>query len=201
MRETKVRSTSPAIRKILDATVGADWSGTHVIIYELPTTWRYTGSRWDSRNPAWMIDDVGVLLATGKARISSPPSAPSQVPYHVEHLAPHDREVIVRKKIVGPVEIIISEAAVDSDAIAIATDALLSRDQPAAKEAADVCGATAELCLALANAHARALSRGENVGDLTAALTSTTQTPAAKRAKKSAAQLEREIASALSRRR
>lgn len=202
MRETKVNKNSPAIRKILSATVGPKWTGTYVVVRELPSTWRYTGSSTDSRDEAWFLD-LSELFGTGVTRIREPPMTRSPTPYRVEHLAPHGYDAIVR--LVGQlakrrVEIIISDSAIDSSAIAVATDALLTRDKSAAREAAGACGVTADLCMALAEAHARALMKGEAAGDLTATLASTAQTPSAKRAKKTAAQLDREIAAALSRR-
>jgi hypothetical protein len=212
MRSTKVSVTSPAIRKILSATAlsalanrgrPGPYRGV-VVVRELPSNERYVGgsvSRGETES--WLID-LSELFGSGRVRVSelSEPGRgvvtllgdwTSGLADEIRHLAPQQHEALVRRGMVlserygkGGIEIIIREDAIDSVAIAVATDALLARDKKAAQEAVGACGATSELCMALAEANAKALKTGEQrVGE---------------RPKKTAAVLDREIAAALSRR-
>lgn len=209
MRSTTVSKTSPAIRKILKAALGAKDAAGHrgpIVVRELPSTSRYVPSgyvpssaeRHAPDTGVWSVD-LGELFGSNRATFDGVPFAVSEPARQIWDLAPRPHEALVFRRKAG-IDIVILDDAIDSSAVAVTTDALLARDKKAAQQAASACGVTAELCMALADAHAKALAKGELAGDLTATLVTTSQTPSAKRAKKTAAQLDREIAAALSRR-
>lgn len=201
--DTQVSKTSPAIKQIIAATIGADWPGKRVTVREVSPSWTHT-EYIDDKTLAWYVPLS--TLGIRHVRIWQP-VRPSYGGPPVVHPAPQANEALVHVfRLRGPqsMEIVVAEDAIDRQAVSVAADALLAggkKASAAAAEAAKLCGATGGLCLAIAEAHAKSFKKGEVAGDLTATLVSTPQTPSAKRAKKSAAQLEREIKAALAHRR
>lgn len=214
MTETLVSRASPAIRQIISATVGANWPGMNVVVREVPAGWEYTDmdAVWARhRSPrlvrAWYLN-LETLGAAGKVRVWEADRSPIGGPAVVQP-APQAYEALVHlsqvgKRLTPRLEIIVLQDAIDSQAIAVATDALLTggkKAKEAAVTAAKLCGAaTGSLCLAIAEAHAKTLAKGERFGDPSAASVTTAQTPSARRQKKSAKQLEAEIQTILRRR-
>lgn len=202
--DTQVSKSSPAIKQIIAATVGSDWTGKKVVIREVPASWEFTQYIDDKLN-AWYLN-LDTLSATGQVRVWSP-EQPRYGGPNVVMPAPKSHEALVlawRVPRSQGMEIIIREDAIDPQAVAVAADALLRGGKQRGAEAAAatrLCGATGGLCFAIAEAQAKTFQKGERFGDLTGALVSTSETRAAKREKKTAQQLEREIAVALAHRR
>lgn len=201
--DTQVSKTSPAIKQILAATVGSGWPGKRVVVRQVSQLWSHI-EYIDDKTSAWYVQLA--TLGGGMVRVWEP-ERPTYGGPSIVHPSPQQHEALVHAWRSGTrtgVEIIVLEQAIDRHAVSVATDALMTGGKKAASaavEAAKVCGATGGLCLAIAEAHAKAFKKGEAAGDLTPTLVSTSQTPSAKRAKKSAVQLEREIAAALAHRR
>jgi hypothetical protein len=202
--DTTVSKASNEIKRLLAATVGANWRGTKVVVREIPT-WEVdevASTHYPDAQQAWCFN-----FSTGRALVGKIESTASgRSVYRGADPALNEALLIVRStkalRPTGPKEIwiIVQEGAIDSQAIAVITDALLAGDKKGAASAAKLCGVAGGLCMALAEAHAHALMKGERGRDLTATLVSTSITPSANRARRSAKQLEREIQSALSRR-
>lgn len=186
-RDTKVSKTNPAIKKILEATLGSESPGASIVVREVPPTWEHT-EYIDDKTKAWYLN-LATLFGSGQVRVHSP-ERPRYGGPSVVHPAPQSHEALVhllgRSTGRRSVEIILREDAIDSAAVAVATDALLTGNKKAALQAAGSCDKTAGICLALAEANAKALGKGER-GETG-------------KTKRSAAQLDREIAAALSRR-
>lgn len=185
-RDTKVSKTNPAIKKILEAVLGSEAPGSSIVVREVPSTWEHT-EYIDDKTKAWYVN-LTTLFGSGQVRVYVPEDPRYGGP-NIVHPAPQVHEALVHLRRLGKrgVEIIVHEDAIDSAAVAVATDAVLAGNKKAALQAAGSCGKTAGICLALAEANAKALSKGER---------GTTG-----KTKGRAAQLDREIAAALSRRR
>jgi hypothetical protein len=178
--ETPVSKTSPAIKQIIAATVGASWGGKKIVVREVPSSWEHT-EYIDDKTLAWYLN-----LATLRVW------QPERVRYGglaVMHPAPKIGEALIHVlRLQGPqsMQIIVQEDAIDSATVSVVTDALLARDKKSAEAAAKRCGVSGGLCLALAEAHAKALKKVESG-----------ERPKTTR---SVRQLDREIKAALSRR-
>jgi hypothetical protein len=184
----------------------------NVVVREVPADWAYTDTSWGRlRSPrlvrAWYLD-LETLGGTGKVRVWEADRSLQGGPAVVQP-APQMHEALVHLREVGKratprLEIIVLQEAIDAHAIAVVVDALIPGGKKAKAEAvaaAKLCGAAAGLCLAIAEADVKTLAKGERFEDLTAASVTTSQTPAAKRQRKSAKQLEADIQAVLSRRR
>jgi len=204
--DTQVQKTSPAIKQIIAATVGADWPGKKVVVREVSPAWQHT-EYIDDKTLAWYLN-LSTLAETGQVRGVWRPEAVRYGGPAVIHPAPQPHEALIhvwRSQGKQGMEIIVREDAIDHQAVAVATDALLGGGKPkergaAAAAAAKLCGNTGGLCLAIAEAHAKAFKKGETFEDLHEAAHVMAFSPRGKRKKKSAAQLEREINAALAHR-
>lgn len=146
--ETPVSKTSPAIKQIIAATVGASWGNKKIVMHKVPSSWKHT-EYIDDKTLAWYLN-----LATLR---SWRPDRPHYGGPSVIHPAPKLGEALIHVlRLRGPqsMEIIVQEDAIDSATVAVVTDALLERDKKSAAEAARRCGVAGGLCLALAEAHA-----------------------------------------------
>lgn len=177
--ETLVSKASPAIKQIIDATFKDNWQGEpswrgKVIVREEPLLeFHATNPR-----PGWYVN-----LTT----LSTKPVFAKRMERFGPWIAPGPGpgEVLVVRGGAGLI-IIVPEGMVDASAVGVATDALLAGDKKGAAATAKLCGEAGGLCMALAEAHAKALTQGES--------------GKGRKTKKSAAQLDREIAVALARR-
>lgn len=179
-RDTQVSRTNPLVKRILAATVG-DFRGK-VVVREVPYGWTHT--EYIDDHSKWFY-----LSLVPDVRVHHIPDRPTmRVPAYA-HPAPQSHEVFVhlwRSMGKQGVELIVSEEAIDASTIAVATDALLEGDKKAAAEVVAGMGPMAGMGLAIAEAHAKALKKGER-GEVP-------------KRPKTARQLDREIAAALARR-
>jgi hypothetical protein len=209
---TVVSRSSPAIKKIVAATVGPYWPGKHVVVSEVPASWQWTDDVWSRRRTrlehAWYLN-LDTLSAAGQVRVWKPdPELTRSDGPDAVHSAPQVYEALVHLYAMGTgktprLVIFVLDDAIDPQAIAVATDALLAggkKAKEAAVKSASLCGATGGLCLAIAEANAKTLAKAHGFEDLTAASLTTSRTPSAKRQKKTAAQLDAEIRTILGRR-
>jgi len=196
--DTQVSRASPAVKQIIDATVGEDWPGKRVVVREVQPSWEHT-EYIDDHTLAWYLN-LATLAGTGQVRVWKP-ERPRYGGPAVVHPAPKDHEALVHVWRQGGsqgMEIIVLQSAIDAAAVSVATDILLAgggkKAAAAAAQAASVCGAnTGGLCLALAEANTKALRKGQGARELTP--------ESSTREKKKSARLEREIQAALAHRR
>jgi hypothetical protein len=184
--DTPVSKTSPAIKQIIAATIGASWGGKKVVVREVPSSWEHT-EYIDDKTLAWYLN-LATLVGSGQVRVWQPERVRYGGPA-VVHPAPKIGEALIHVlRLHGPqsMEIIVQEDAIDAATVDVAVDALLSHDKKSAEAVAKRCGVTGGLCLALAEARAKSIGKIER-GEVG-------------KTKRSAAQLDREIAAVLGRR-
>lgn len=205
---TEVSKSNPTIKAILVATVGGAWKGRRVVVREVSSDW-WHASHHDDNTKAWYLNLA--TIAAGKTPHAQRALKAAYGEPAVRLNAPEGGDtLVIHQKFQGHdmgVEIVIpseysrfTRGAIDSASLAVATDALLEKNKPAAVAALAGNGALAGLAMAIAEAHAKSLSKGQAAGDLTAASVSTSTKAVATRARKSAAQLDREIAAIVGRR-
>jgi hypothetical protein len=198
---TEVSKSNPTIKKILAATVGPAWRGRRVTIVEAPYGWEHT-QYIDDQMHGWYLNLATLPAIRPYARQTPRPTygGPNLV-----HKRPEGDDVfVIRERFLGKdlgVEIVIPDHVIDhSSALSVATDALLEKNKKSAVATLARFGVFAGVAMAIAEAHAKTLTKGERAGDVTGAIVSTSQSASTKRAKKSAARLEREISAVLGRR-
>jgi len=146
-------------------------------------------------DPGWehtqYIDDQARIWHLNLASMRAHPAQKPRYggPSLVFTIGDSNEALVIHERFMGKdtgVEIVVSNREIDEDTVQVATDALLQQDRRAAVEVCAGCGATAGICMAMAEAHASTRTKG--------AIGKTTN-------KRSAAQLDREIAAVLGKRR
>lgn len=164
-RDTEVSAANALIKQIIEATLPEEnLKGKKIVVREVPSSWQHT-EYIDDHTKAFYLN-LERLVNTGQVRVHMP-DRPRYGGPSVVHPAPQNHELLVQMwRSMGKkgVDIIVAEDALDSSAIMVATDALLAKDKAgkaAAKIAVAELGPMAGVALAIAEAQAKALGKGD----------------------------------------
>lgn len=184
-QRTEVSKSNAAVKRVLAATIGSAWKGRRVVVIEAQPKWSHT-DYIDDHTKAWYVN-LDKMTA-------SPTRRPTYGGPAVELVVPEGsyEALVIWQRFQGSdmgVEIVVPQGAIDPGVVATATDALLAGDKKAAARVTAESGAVAGLALAIAEARAKSLAKGEE-------LVRTGEQPSGARKR----QLDREIAEAMLRR-
>lgn len=179
-KSTEVSKTNPTIKKFLSATVGASFKGRKVRVDEVSSSFSYD-FYLEMGSPT--IGFITSASGTGSREVPRPSMSQPLVRIGYDQFS-HGALVVYHRGSSGSVTIYIPE--LDAATLSVATDALLEKNKPVAAATLAQFGAYAGLASAIAEAHVKTLGKAAS-GEV----------PTAKR---SAAQLTREISAFLGRR-
>lgn len=151
---TPVSKSSKAIKAVVAACFPT-WTGRKVTVIEAGPEWAHVHYLGDQTQATRVYLDSGIANALPGPTIGGP---------SVVYRAEDGRAVVLLSRFMGSdmgVEIVVPVGAIDPAAVMVATDALLEGNGRLAVATLEQCGVYAGIAMALVEARARGLKRGE----------------------------------------